>query len=145
MLSCFAAKSHVYTPLDPKRHWSRFENEPGLHYLPLVIACFEWRATQDIHLLNETTVKPALEHESFLRICGIHQQMTKRGRKKCVPQFLLEMVDGQYPMEFLVAYAYLEGSIPKEYEGYQLPFLGRASKLPALLASLGATYPMQAP
>jgi hypothetical protein len=145
MKSCFASTSHVYKPLDPKRHWSRFENALGSNYLPLVIACFEWRATQNIHLLNETSVKDAVEHESFQRICDIHQEMTKGGRENCVPQFLLEMVDGQYPMEFLVAYVYLENSIPKEYEGYQLPFLGRASKLPALLASLGAIYRPPAP
>jgi hypothetical protein len=43
-------------------------------------------------------VKDALEHESFQRICDIHQEMTKGGRENFVPKFLLEMVDGQNPM-----------------------------------------------
>jgi hypothetical protein len=109
-------------------------------YLPLVTACSEWKTTQNIHLLKTNTVKAALEHESFHKIRDIHEQIMKSGRTSYVPEFLLELVDGGFPMEFLVAYVYLAGPIPKGYQVCHLPFLGRSSELPLLLESLDAEY-----
>jgi hypothetical protein len=83
--------------------------------------------------------KAAIKDASFQKICEIHETMKKSGRKDALPRLLLEMVD-RCVMEFLVAYVYLENSIPKEYDGHNFTYLGRASELPALLLSLGVVY-----
>ena len=137
---CSPTTTIVYEPRDPNLHRSRFKSQLGPLYLPLVTACFEWRTSQGIHLLNESTVKAALEHSSFKKILDIHEHFMKIGRTSCVPEFLLELVDQRFPMEFLVAYTYLVGSIPNEYERYHLPFLCQSSELPRVLKSLGAVY-----
>jgi hypothetical protein len=139
MKRCFASENEVYIPLNASCHKSRFKSDLGSSYIPLVTACFEWRKVQGLHILNKSRVKAALEDENFQKICEIHETMKERGRGYCVPRVLLEMVD-RYLMEYLVAYAYLENSIPKEYERYNLLFLGRASELPSLLTSLDLVY-----
>ena len=110
-------------------------------------------------MLDESRVKAAIEDASFQKIYEIHEKMKESGRKDAVPLLLLEMVDRyvmtylivllaghghklthRYVMEFLVAYAYLENSIPEGYYGHNFTYLGCASKLPSLLVSLGVVY-----
>jgi hypothetical protein len=71
----------------------------------------------------------------------VHETMKRRDgvAKDAVPRLLLETVD-RYVMDFLVAYAYLENCIPKDYEGHFFTYLGRARRLHALLLSLGVVY-----
>ncbi len=110
-VNCFAPKTPIiYETMDPNLQWSRFRSTLGSNYLPLVTACYEWKRTQNIHLLKKSTVKEAVEHESFKKIS---EQLMKNNRRSRVQEFLLKLVDGPFPLKFLVAYVYLEGSIPK--------------------------------
>ena len=127
-----ASDDEVYKPLNASCHKSRLQAVFGSSYIPLVTACFEWKKTQGIHVLDESRVKAAIEDASFEKICKIHETMKKRGHKDVVPRLLLEMVD-RYVMKFLVAHAYLENSIPKEYQDHNFTYLGCSSELPSLL------------
>ena len=122
--------------LDPESVRSRFEVDIGEKYLPLVNACLEWRLENPLHLVRKATLKAALQSENFKAICSIHADLKKHHKEHCVPGFLLELVDGGYAPGFMIAYAFLVRSVPKEYNGLNLSLLGDAPDLMQVLAEI---------
>ncbi len=121
------------SPLDPASVRSRFENEIGGKFLPLVSACLDWKRENSMHLLHTKTLQAALQTDDFKAICSIHKDLKSNGKEHCVPRFLLELVDGGYGPGFMIAYAFLVRSVPKEYNLLSVSLLGYASQLVKIL------------
>jgi hypothetical protein len=123
--------------LDSSSVRSRFQVEIGEKYLRLVTACLEWRREINIYLLSTETLHAALHTKNFLTICSIHADLKEKSNRDSVAEFLLELVDGGYGPGFLIAYAYLVRSVPKEYNRLSLSRLGNASELMNVLSAVG--------
>ncbi len=120
-------------PQDPASVRSRFENEIGGKFLALVSACLDWRRKNSLHLLHKETLQAALQSDDFKAICSIHNDLKSNRKEHCVPGFLLELVDGGYGPGFMIAYAFLVRSVPKEYNLLSVSRLGYASQLVRIL------------
>ena len=63
---------------------------------------------------------------------------------KCVPGFLLELVDGGYGFAFLIPYVYITKVVPpQKYRRVSLVMLGYAEDLPTILKTLNLFPPEQ--
>ena len=123
--------------IDPKTVRSRYESRIGKGYLELVSTCFLWADEAKMNLLTKQTLPKAVQLASFQSIWKIHEDLRKDGRADCVPEFLLDLVDGGYGDNFMIPYVYITRKLPDAgYNRMFLNFLCLTDELPALLDTL---------